>query len=202
MIANPLSRLPYPDAARNLLRHTVISAVDELVRADGWASTSLTAVAKAAGVSRQTLYNEFGNRRSIAEAYIVHHLDILLDELTLELESGNDLSATLRDGFTRFFDIADVPLVQMALAADNADVIELVRVANERATTRLAALFRQVKPSIARDDAIAFADAIARVAVAHAVAPTIPPDEAVDRLVRLASALIGPAVDDRSATGS
>lgn len=191
MITNPLRRLPYPDAARGLLRTTVLTVVDELVRSDGWAATSLSAIARAAGVSRQTLYNEFGSRRSIAEAYIVHRLDGLLD-MVAERVDGDDLADTLREAFARFFVLADEPLIQTALAADSVEVMALVRVTNERATTRLAEILRTVDPGLTDRDAQVYADAIARTAVTHVVAPTVGADEAIDRLTHLALALVTP----------
>ncbi len=185
-----LPRIPYPDAARGLLRSTVLAAVDELVRSDGWAATSVAALARAAGVSRQTIYNEFGNRRSIAEAYIIARLDELLDAAETLLREGGDLEGAMRICLARFLDLVDTPLIQVALAADNDEVIGLVKITNERATKRLAQLFRSVEPSIGERDAIVFADALARVAVGHAVAPTLPRDEAIDRMIRLTLALV------------
>ena len=45
--------VPYAAAARSLLRDTVIDAVDGLARARGWSATTMTDVARAAGVSRR-----------------------------------------------------------------------------------------------------------------------------------------------------
>src|SRR5690349_10679951 len=97
MIANPFPRIPYAEAARDLLRDSVMTAVDELIRRNGWAATSVAAVAAAAGVSRQTIYKEFGSRRSLADAYIVRRLDELMDAVDKIMADAPDTETGLRD---------------------------------------------------------------------------------------------------------
>jgi len=55
-------RPPFSQAPAACLRDTVFDAVDDLVRERGWAATTMSDVAAAVGLSRQTLYNEFGSR--------------------------------------------------------------------------------------------------------------------------------------------
>ena len=43
----------------------IITAVDDLARTRGWSATTMSDVAAAAGVSRQTVYNEFGTRQAL-----------------------------------------------------------------------------------------------------------------------------------------
>src|SRR5438270_4610939 len=75
-------RLPYQTAARNLLYETIMTAVDDLVRSRGWSATTMSDVAGAAGVSRQTLYNEFGSRSALVEAYVTREIEQLIAEVT------------------------------------------------------------------------------------------------------------------------
>jgi AcrR family transcriptional regulator len=76
-----IMRVPYAEAARNLMHGRVLGAVDELIGHDGWAATSIAKVTKYAGVSRQTIYNEFGSRQLLAQAYVLYRLDRILDVL-------------------------------------------------------------------------------------------------------------------------
>ncbi|MBJ8343080.1 TetR/AcrR family transcriptional regulator [Antrihabitans sp. YC2-6] len=188
MIGNAMPRIPYADAARNLLRESVLTAVDELVQAKGWAATSVATVARVAGVSRQTVYKEFGSRQSIAEAYILRRLDSILDEIDANIRSSDDLEAGLHTAISLFFDIVDEPLVQTVLSGGSTpeELTGIIKVTNERATTRLASMFQAVRPGIPDSDAIVFGDAIARICAAHAFAPTLPREEATNRVVRLA----------------
>ncbi|TSD94627.1 TetR/AcrR family transcriptional regulator [Skermania sp. ID1734] len=181
-----LDRIPYAKAARNLLRESVLSATDELVRRNGWAATSISTLARAAGVSRQTVYNEFGSRQSIAEAYVLHRMEVLLEQVCAKLTAHDTLEDGMRNALELFFEACDEPLIQTALDGDRTNLIDLVRMANEIATDRLAAAIRDINPTISADDAIIFADTVARIAMGHAMAPTLPRDVAIDRMVRLA----------------
>src|SRR4051812_25178893 len=110
--------MPYAEAARNLLRSTVINAVDELVRARGWKATTMSDVALAAGVSRQTLYNEFGSRQALVEAYVIREIETLLGEVSASVrENHDDAHAALESAFALFLKLAsDEPVVQIIVA--------------------------------------------------------------------------------------
>jgi len=62
------ARVPYAEAAKALLRDTLFDAAGELLRHRGWSDLTMADVATAAGVSRQTLYKEFGSRPAFAQA--------------------------------------------------------------------------------------------------------------------------------------
>src|SRR5271167_5091543 len=68
-------RTPYAVAARELLRSTLFDAArDELARRR-WNEVTMADIAAAAGVSRQTLYKEFGSREEFARALILREGD-------------------------------------------------------------------------------------------------------------------------------
>jgi AcrR family transcriptional regulator len=179
-------------SAKTLLRYTILTAVDELVRHEGWTATTIAAVANAAGVSRQTVYNEFGSRRSIADAYVMHQLDKLLDAV-ITLIRDNQLQVGFAKAFELCFDMIDEPMIQTALDGERAAVIDLVRATNERATTVLADLFHEIEPSISPSDAIIFADSVVRIVVGQAMFPTLARDVAVARVVRMTMVLLNRA---------
>ena len=66
------SKRPYSGsrriAAREANRARVVAAAGDVLRQEGWAGFSLEAVARAAGVTRLTVYNQFGSRRALLEA--------------------------------------------------------------------------------------------------------------------------------------
>lgn len=190
MIANPFPRIPYAEAARDLLRDSVMTAVDELIRRNGWAATSVAAVAAAAGVSRQTIYKEFGSRRSLADAYIVNRLDELMDAVDKIMADAPDSETGLRDSFNLFFDMIDEPLIQIVLTGDMAELVELVRETNARATSRLSNVLKALCPAMTDDDAFMFGDSMARIAISHAVVPAVERNDAINRLIHLAMFVI------------
>ncbi|WP_156747021.1 TetR/AcrR family transcriptional regulator, partial [Mycobacterium sp. E2733] len=66
-IVAPVKRMPYPEASRVLLRDSVLDAMRELLGSRDWSAITLSDVARAAGISRQTIYNEFGSRQGLAQ---------------------------------------------------------------------------------------------------------------------------------------
>ncbi len=59
----PVKRIPYAEASRALLRDSVLDAMRDLLLTRDWSAITLSDVARAAGISRQTIYNEFGSRQ-------------------------------------------------------------------------------------------------------------------------------------------
>src|SRR6187200_3749753 len=104
----------YQEATRVLLRDTVLDAVRDLLTERDWSKISLTDVAKHAGVSRQTLYNEFGSRAGLAQGYAIRLVDRLVDHVDGAIEANvGDVDAGLRDAFGAFFvDSAADPLIR------------------------------------------------------------------------------------------
>ena len=62
-------RTPYQEAARELLRQTVFDAARDQLAVQTWSEITMADIATGAGVSRQTLYNEFGNRNAKGAAF-------------------------------------------------------------------------------------------------------------------------------------
>src|SRR3546814_19627511 len=57
----------YREAASTLARDTALDALRELLNERNWRNVTMSHIAKAAGLSRQSLYNEFGSRRGVAQ---------------------------------------------------------------------------------------------------------------------------------------
>ncbi len=64
----------FRESVRSLLREQVLDAAYRLVAAEGWNGLRMTSIARAAGISRQTLYNEFGSKEAIGNALVQREL--------------------------------------------------------------------------------------------------------------------------------
>ena len=73
-----VERTPYAEAARELLRNTLLDAARDELERRGWAQITMADIAVAAGVSRQTLYKEFGSRDEFAQAFVMREVDRFL----------------------------------------------------------------------------------------------------------------------------
>ncbi|MGH3968347.1 MAG: TetR family transcriptional regulator AlkX, partial [Mycobacterium sp.] len=74
-----VKRVPYAEASRVLLRDSVLDAMRDLLLDRDWSAITLADVARAAGISRQTIYNEFGSRQGLAQGYALRLADRLVN---------------------------------------------------------------------------------------------------------------------------
>jgi AcrR family transcriptional regulator len=192
----PSSRVPYPTAARSLLRDTVITAVDDLIRSRGWTATTMADVAAASGVSRQTLYNEFGSRPSLVEAYVAREIDALITQVSDAVRANaDDAHRALRIAFSLFLKLAsDEPVVQLIVNdAEDGELHRLLTGLGQAvAGDRIAHLIPEVWPQVSAADGRLLADTLVRLAISHALMPG--PDPTA--IARGIGRMLAPFVDE------
>ncbi|HZC73421.1 MAG TPA: TetR family transcriptional regulator [Jatrophihabitans sp.] len=175
----PTVRVPFQTAARNLLRETVVTAVEDLVRARGWAATTMSDVAAAAGVSRQTLYNEFGSRQALVEAYVTKEIEGLTARVTEAVRANaDDAHRALRIAFDLFLKLAsNEPVVQLIVKdAEGGELHRLLTgLGQALASEQVATLIPEVWPQVRPDDARLLAETLVRLAISHALLPARDP---------------------------
>ncbi len=173
----------------------IVSAVDDLVRSRGWSATTMSDVAVAAGVSRQTVYNEFGSRQALVEAYVTREIESLIAEVEVEVRAdAADAHAALQAAFGLFLRLAsDEPVVQIIVAdAGGGELMQLLTaVGRSVASARIAALIVEVWPQVQPADADVLAESLVRLAISHALLPTADPQSTAAGVSRM----IGPFVD-------
>lgn len=181
---------PFAQTARSLLRTTVLGAVDGLLREQLWSAVSMAKVAAASGVSRQTLYNEFGNRDELARAYVLWAADDFLDEIERAVATHpDDLQAALVHAFGLFLELAgEHPMVRALLSTSGADDL-LALVASPSgvplvttAATRLTGIIATTWPVLPAPEVAATAEVLVRLAISHLTVPTATPAEAAASL--------------------
>lgn len=77
------------------VRDLLIASAREVTTEAGWASVTMSSVANRAGVSRQTIYNTFGDKRHLAEALVMNELTSFL---TIVDDAFDPLPSRLEDG--------------------------------------------------------------------------------------------------------
>jgi AcrR family transcriptional regulator len=178
------------------VRDTIVDAVDTLVRERGWSATTMADVARTAGVSRQTVYNEFGTRQELVQAYVLREIEALIAAVEAHVRAHHDDARTaLAGAFGLFLQLAsDEPLVRIIVAdAEGGELIRLLTTTGLTvATDRVGALIQDVWPQVEADDARLVAASLARLAISHALVPTEAPEASAQDVTRL----VGPFVDD------
>jgi AcrR family transcriptional regulator len=172
---------PYAVAARELLRATLLDAMRDQLRTRPWAEVTMAQVAQAAGVSRQTLYKEFGSRHELAQAYVLREVDRFVTTVQHAVSTNLDDPVT---ALSAAFDVflaaaAEDPLVRAVVSGDGGDeLLALVTTQGqpvlERATAQLAAFLLGGWPTLGEPDARLLAEGVVRLAISSAALPTGP----------------------------
>jgi AcrR family transcriptional regulator len=186
----------YPVAAKQLLRDTLLDAVDELLDERPWAKISMGEVARRAGVSRQTLYNEFRGRAEFAEALLIRESERLLagPEREIAARPGDPRGAI--DGALRTFleAAAHNRLVESMIHDTDDGLLALVTTRDAvvtAATDRLAALIERTWPGVDAKAARRLTETVVRLGISHATLPSASPAATA----RAIATVLGPHID-------
>jgi AcrR family transcriptional regulator len=191
-------RRPYAVAARQLLRDTLFDAARDQVQQRPWAEVTMADIARAAGVSRQTLYKEFGSRDDFSAAFVIREGERFLDAVEQAVrEHLDDPRAAVAAALEVFLVTAgEDPLVRILLSDDGTGgMLPLVTTQSMPvvawASARIAAVMRDGWPSVREHDAQLLAETLVRLAISYVTVPKGPPHAtAAD-----AAALLGPYIE-------
>jgi AcrR family transcriptional regulator len=197
-------RVPYAVAARELLRNTLLDAARDLLAQRSWADITMADIAAAAGVSRQTLYKEFGSREEFAQAFVLREAErfIVAVEQAV-LEHRDDPARALSAAFDMFLTAAEHdPLIRAVLAADQGEsLLPLVTTQGqplvERAAERIVQVMLEGWPHVARADAELLAECLVRLAISYATLPAGPASMTAASITKL----LGPFLERATSHG-
>jgi AcrR family transcriptional regulator len=185
-------RVPYAEASRVLLRDLVLDAMRDLLLSKDWSSITLADVAKVAGISRQTIYNEFGSRQGLAQGYALRLADRLVDAVDLAIESNvGDIEAAFLQGFRSFFaESASDPLViSLLTGVAKPDLLQIMTTDSApiiaRSSSRLTDTFMHSWVQASAEDSGVLARAIVRLAMSYVSMPPEADHDVAADLARL-----------------
>ncbi|MBO0863807.1 MAG: TetR family transcriptional regulator [Mycobacterium sp.] len=187
-----VKRVPYAEASRVLLRDSVLDAMRELLQTRDWSAITLADVARAAGVSRQTIYNEFGSRHGLAQGYALRLADRLVDVVDDAIYSNvGDIYAALLQGFRAFFaeSAADPLVISLLSGVAKPDLLQIITTDSGPIIThcsqRLTSAFMHSWVSTSEEDAGILARAIVRLAMSYVSMPPEADHDVAADLARL-----------------
>lgn len=177
-------------------RETLLDATYDTIVAGRWPHARMADVAAVAGVSRQTLYNEFGNKDALCQALALREARRFLagTQATMEACSGSPAQAV---GAAVSWDLhaaADNPLVKAVLTDDAAGLLPFV-------TTRAEPLLDAVRDGIATfiadrppgrpmAEAREVADIAVRLTISYLILPTEPVEVCARHVERVVDTLL------------
>ncbi len=192
------ARTPYPQAARRLLRETLFGAARDQLEQRAWAEITMLEIATAAGVSRQTLYKEFGSRAEFGQAFVIHEGERFLDAVEAAVhEHLDDPRAAVGAALELFLRTAgEDPLIGILLSDDGTGgMLPFVTTQGmpvvQWATARLTAVIQEGWPRASEPDALLLAESLVRLAISYITAPGGP----AEQTAAAAGKLLGPYID-------
>ncbi len=194
----PTTRTPYAEAARELLRQTLFGAARDQLFERPWSEVTMSDIAAAAGVSRQTLYKEFGSRNEFGLALVINEGERFLGEVEVAvLRNVDDPRAAIGAALDEFLTTAgEDPLIRMLLSDDGSGgMLPFVTTQGmpvvQWATARLAATIEEGWPQAPKDDVLLLSESLVRLAISYITAPTESPETTAAAVAKL----LGPFID-------
>lgn len=192
------------EASRSLRRERILDAVGELLGDDAWGDVTMAGIASRAGVSRQTLYNAFGSREELAQAYLMREAGRFLAAIEEAVAANvEDPRMALSSAAELFLSLVSTHPMVRAISTREGD--ELVALATTRGgalleamTARLAELIGSTWPRVEPGGARLLAETLVRLAISHAVLPSNAPERTATEISRI----LGPFIDELLAASS
>ncbi|QKG27552.1 TetR family transcriptional regulator [Actinomadura verrucosospora] len=177
----------------------MLDATSAIVAAGDWGALRLARVARAAGVSRQTAYNEFGSKVGLGRALVEREVDAFLGGVQERMERhADDVPAAVEAAV--LFALAEAerrPLLKGIFGAGRSRDDELIALATRGRDPMIAhvvAAFRGYAdttwPAVSADVKDLLVETLMRVTVSHAVAPLHAPAEVARNLAELTRRLL------------
>ncbi|GAB3135358.1 TetR family transcriptional regulator [Amycolatopsis sp. NPDC004378] len=186
----------FTDRTKASLRVALLDAAADLLPDRGHAGLRMADVAARAGVSRQTVYNEFGSKAALTQAVALRTASEFLDGIRQRFETADGLLAGIHHAVVYTIEHArENRLVAAALGTEaGEDLLPLLTTKGEPILTAAADLaaeqYREFEPGLSAESAALLAETVVRLSLSHLVLPTHSATEAADSV----TAVLAPAI--------
>jgi AcrR family transcriptional regulator len=178
-------------------RDALLDAAYDVAVAGNWQSARMLDVAAAAGVSRQTLYNEFGSKDALAQALAIREAERFIDGTNRFLDEIHpdapvDAVAAATEWTIR--EASNNPLLKAVLTDDTSELLPFLTTRGEAiigaARANIEAYWRSHWPEIDAVDAALAAESVARLTISYLVLPSDGPDGSAEAIAARMSRLV------------
>ena len=98
--------LSFREQVHQMLRESVLDAAWERAAKADWEDVRISDIAKDVGVSRQTIYNEFGTKQQLAEAVFDREMQMFLAGIVEVANAADSLEEAMRKSLAWIFERA------------------------------------------------------------------------------------------------
>ncbi|GLZ03170.1 TetR family transcriptional regulator [Actinomadura sp. NBRC 104412] len=186
-------------AARPSHREALLDAAAELLVQRGYRGVRMRDVAAAVGVSRQTVYNEFGDKWGLAQAVVLRDNDRYLEGINRLLSEHDDLHTAVEAAVLFTLETsADDPIKKAVLTGAGGDeLLPLLTTKAEpvlfTASARIVEHAMRQWPQVERVELATIADAAVRLTMSHIVLPSEPPERVARFIADMVTRYLGTA---------
>lgn len=181
------------------LRDRLLRSAAALTVADGWSKVTMSRLAADAGVSRQSVYNEFGNKPALARELVLTELTVFLSKVTAAFDAHRgDPIAAIHDASLAVLLLArQSPLLRAVVAGSHGAESELLPLL----TTDSGELLSMAKQAIT-DGMLRFdlpldrgqldvgVDVVVRTVLSHVIQPSGTPEDTAAGIAWVARAVL------------
>ncbi|MGY2876991.1 AcrR family transcriptional regulator [Marmoricola sp. URHA0025 HA25] len=180
-------------------RDRLVEQAADLTRSGGWAAITMAKLADRVGVSRQTVYNEIGSKRQLAEAMIMHELEVFLRAVDAAFEEHpDDLGGAIREASARVLEMAaGNPLLHAVLSASHGAESDLLPLLTTQVEPLIEAAHGLVRRHLDTYDhgldehrVDPLVDMVIRLVLSHVTAPSTSPRETADNIAWIAERVL------------
>lgn len=197
---NSQSGLNFRERTRQRLRDDVLDAAYDVTITEGWERLRIAHLAYAVGVSRQTLYKEFGSKDGVGEALVLRETNRFAAAITEHFDRhGDDIAAGLSSAIRITLDDgAKNPLLRaILLSAGSTGPSSMLPLLTTRSASLLAVATHILtdymitrRPELDPADVALVADALVRLVLSHLMLPSMSPADAAQHLSALAASYL------------
>ncbi|MFC5729259.1 MULTISPECIES: TetR/AcrR family transcriptional regulator [Nocardioides] len=185
--------------AGSTLRDRLVDAAVRLTTEQGWAKVTMARLADEVGVSRQTVYNEIGTKKDLAEAMVLRELNRFLAGVSQSFdENPDDLIAAIRASARRVLTYAqDNALLHAVVSATHGADTELLPLLTTHSEyllegAKLVVAERVVSYDIglSTERLEASIDMVVRLVLSHVMQPSAEPARTADDIAWIAQRVL------------
>lgn len=181
---------------RSLLRDRLLDAAQEITVSKSWSDVTMARIAQLGGVSRQTVYNEFGSKPELADELVMRELGRFLEVVRLQIFTQADVVEGIRGACTDALTMAETnPLLRAVISSVHQrenDLIPLLTTESQgvidAAKITVSGALREKHPDLdIADEQLEHAvEAVVRLVLSHIMRPSYTPAEAADQIAWIA----------------
>lgn len=200
MTATNFRDASFREDVKTMLHERLLDAAQAITVDSGWSAVTMAKIADIAGVSRQTVYNEFGSKPDLADELVMRELARFLEVVRNALFDHEEFVVGIRAACEGALNLAESsPLLRAVLASvhqrDN-DLVPLLTTESQGvidvAKAAVIGVIHEKHPLIALtdDEWNVIVDAVVRLVLSHIMRPDVSPSEAADQIAWIAAKVL------------